>query len=211
MLAADAFGRTVANGWGTAGTGGPWTRFGPAGLFNVSGGTGNMVMNAGSGPRVALDGVSATSSEATVKLGLDKIGNGSGTFLSLGGRTDGNNGYRTKVKIAPTGRVTLYLVRVVNGGETTIDAVTLPVGVTYAVGEQLQVRMRTEGTSPTTVRARAWEVGTSEPSGWQVSGTDNTGSLQSAAGVSLVTYLSGSSGNAPVVAEFDDLSVTPLP
>ena len=90
VLAQDTFTRNVTNGWGSADVGGAWSLFGNSGLFNVIDGVGTIRMaSAGAGPRTALDGVSAVDTDATVKFGLDKIGNGGGTFISLGGRTDG--------------------------------------------------------------------------------------------------------------------------
>ena len=76
------------------------------------------------------------------------------------------------------------------------------------MGDKLQIRLQTEGTSPTALRARVWKVGTAEPGTWQVTATDNTASFQNPGGFTLVTYLAGSATNAPVVARFDDLFVS---
>ncbi len=43
---------------------------------------------------------------------------------------------------------------------------------------------------------------------WQLTTTDSTAGLQAAGGVGLVTYLSGTSTNFPIVVSFDDLLVT---
>ena len=83
-------------------------------------------------------------------------------------------------------------------------------GLTYGVGQQLRIRMQVEGTSPTTLRAKVWLVGQSEPASWHVQTTDSSAALQTAGGVALVCYLSGGASNAPVTASFDDLAVTPL-
>jgi hypothetical protein len=100
---------------------------------------------------------------------------------------------------------------VVNGAEMNIATpITLPATTTYAVGEQLNIRTQVEGTSPTAVRAKVWEVGTTEPAAWQLTGTDSTAGLQAASGITLVTYL-GNATNAPVTARFDDLQSNPLP
>ena len=168
-LAEDAFGRTVTDGWGTADTGGAWTRYGTASIFSVSGGAGQMRVVAGaSGPRVALQSVGSTATRATVKVSADKIADGGGSYVSLGGRATGTNDYRAKVKIAPNGVLTLYLVRVVNNAETTLVSTNLGSAFNYTVGSTLQIRLEVTGTSPTTVRAKVWKTSQTEPSAWQL-------------------------------------------
>ncbi|MCC6495671.1 MAG: PKD domain-containing protein [Propionibacteriaceae bacterium] len=207
-IAQDAFGRTVANGWGDADIGGAWTRYGTSSLFSVASGTGQIrLATAGAGPRMGLESVSSVNTEVSVKLSLDKIPNGGGAFFSLGARVTNANGYRAKVKVAATGALTLYLVRVVNGTETTLTSTTLGSAYNYTVGSTLQIKAQVTGTSPTTTRAKVWKTTQTEP-GWQLTATDSTASLQTASGISLVTYLSGSSTNVPIVASFDDLIAT---
>ncbi len=206
-IAQDAFGRTVANGWGNADTGGAWTRYGTASLFSVGSGAGHITLaSAGAGPRMTLNAVSSVNTEVSVKLSLDKIPNNAGYF-SLGARVTDANGYRAKVKVTSSGALTLYLVRVVNGAETTLSSTSLGSAYNYTLGATLQIKAQVTGTSPTTIRAKAWKTTQTEP-GWQLTSTDNTASLQVASGISLVTYLSGSSTNAPIVASFDDLIAT---
>ena len=65
--------------------------------------------------------------------------------------------------------------------------------------------MQTQGFTPTTVRARAWLVGTPEPTTWQVTGTDSTAALQAPGGFNLTVYVSGSALNGPIVTRFDDV------
>ena len=62
--------------------------------------------------------------------------------------------------------------------------------------------------SPTTLRAKVWKTTQTEPASWQLTTTDNTAGLQTSGGVGLVTYLSGTSTNVPIVVSFDDLLVT---
>lgn len=61
------------------------------------------------------------------------------------------------------------------------------------------------GVSPTTIRAKAWAAGASEPSAWTVSSTDSTGALQAPGGIGVLTYLSSSATNAPITLSVDDL------
>ena len=54
VVAADAFGRSLATGWGSADTGGAWTLSGSASLFAVAGGVGTISVGAGKGPMAHL-------------------------------------------------------------------------------------------------------------------------------------------------------------
>lgn len=209
-FAADAFGRTVSSGWGSADTGGVWTRTGTATNFSVADGTGRIRMGSpGSGPGMALNGVSSTSTDLRVRVGADKAATGGGVYLTVQPRVLANgNRYYADVRLLSTGGVTVTLGRNVGGTETTLatQAVSgLPVGA----GDMVNVRVQVTGTSPTTFRAKVWATGVTEPTGWTVSTTDNTAALQEAGGIGLRTYLSGSATNAPVTGLFDDLVAGP--
>jgi hypothetical protein len=80
-------------------------------------------------------------------------------------------------------------------------------GLTYTLGDTLNLRVQTTGASPTTIRAKIWK-GTAEPTGWQISTTDGTAGLQTAGSVGLSPYLSSSATNAPITLRIDQLTVT---
>ena len=63
--------------------------------------------------------------------------------------------------------------------------------------------MQTVGNSPTTLRAKIWKSGTTEPAAWTRTGTDSTSGLQVAGGVGMYYYLSSSTTNSPVVFSTD--------
>ena len=211
VLAADTFGRSVTNGWGNADTGGAWTLRGASSGFSVANGTGRMAMpKGGSNSQATLTGVSSTSTEASIKIAMDKIANGGGVFTSLGLRSTGNNDYRAKVKIAPNGALTLYLVRVINGAETTIVSTNLGAGFNYAMGNTLILKAQANGTTSTALKAKVWKSGQAEP-GWQLERTDATPTgLRGAGSPSLTTYLSGTATNTPVTVLYDDLHISSL-
>jgi hypothetical protein len=106
--------------------------------------------------------------------------------------------------------VRLFLTRVAGTTETTIATLNTVPGLTLTGGETVEVRFQMQGTSPTQLRAKVWLAGQSEPSTWQLTGSDSTAALQGAGGVGFVTYLSGSSTNAPHTLSFDNLRVTNL-
>lgn len=205
--ASDAFGRTLASGWGTADTGGTWALNGSSSYFSVGNGVGAMNLAAGRGPSAYLPGVSTTAADTAVTLSLDKIGNGGGTFLGVAGRRVASNEYRGKIKVASDGSVTLQITRLAGGSETTLSQISAGFAVT--AGQAVRLRVEVTGTSPTTVSAKVWRVGTAEPAGWMLTSTDTTASLQDAGSVGLMAYLSSAATNAPVIARFDDFTSTP--
>ena len=214
VLASDAFSRTATGGWGTADAGGAWTTASGASSFSVSGGTGNLLLaTAGSGPAISMTGVSSTSTDVVVTASTDKAATGGGVYVSvLGRRIAGQGDYRAKVRLLGTGQVSLALVRTSStGAETSIRAEATVPGLTASAGTQLRIRLQVTGTNPTTVRARVWVAGTTEPTTWTATATDATAALQSAGGLGLMGYLSGTATNAPVVLRFDDLVAVPAP
>ncbi|TDN90932.1 PKD domain-containing protein [Microbacterium sp. BK668] len=211
--AADAFTRTVSGGWGAADVGGAWSSASPANL-SVSGGTGNLTSaTAGSGPSVYLPGVSSTNTDVTIAARTDKPATGGGVYLSVAPRrVSGVGDYRAKIRLQSDSQVSVQLVRIAaNGTETALTTMTTVPGVVYSPTTGLRVRVQATGTNPTTLRARVWGGGAAEPSTWHAATTDSTAALQVAGGLALMSYLSGTATNAPLVTRFDDLSAVPVP
>jgi PKD repeat protein len=209
VLAADAFGRTVANGWGTADTGGAWTITGTASQFKTTGSTGQITTPAGATRTAVLGNVLATDSDSVVTVSLDKLPDVGSMYVNLGARQIGTSGYRAKLKVDPSGAITMTLVRTINNADTTLATTTFPAG-TLTAGAKLQVRLQAQGTAPTTLRARAWLAGTTEPTTWQLTTTDSNAALQNPGGVLISSYLGSTTGNGPITATFDDLAVSAL-
>ncbi|MBO3086541.1 LamG domain-containing protein [Cellulomonas fengjieae] len=205
VFATDYFSRTAATGWGTADVGGAWTLSGAASQYRVAGGVGVASLNtAGVAPRGQLRTVSAADIDVTAQVSLDKLGNGGGTYVSLTSRASGwGSLYREKIWVRSVGTVALSLTR-----QTTTEAVLAQVnvpGLTLTPGAVLRTRFQTQGSNPTTLRARVWLDGTAEPTTWQVTSTDSTAELQDAGAIGIDTSLSGSATNAPVVISLDNL------
>lgn len=206
-LAADGFGRDLAGSWGTADTGGAWTLAGTAANYTVAGGAGIITTRSGGISRLAtLAGVSATAADLAVKFTQDKIADGGGTYVGAVGRKVGSDEYRAKLRITATGAAVLYLTRLSGGTETTLQSATVT-GMTVAAGDQLRLRVQVTGLNPTTVRAKIWRDGTTEPTDWRLTAADSTPSLQAAGSIGLLTYLWSTATNAPVAVRFDDLAV----
>ena len=203
--ARDNFARTFANGWGAAQVGGTWTTSGTASRISVDGQAGvhSMIANGTLGSYLA--GVSRTTTEVRVRVGADKVPNGSGAFINVIGRSVGSEMYSARVRLQADGSVQLHATR--SGTPLSGGVVS---GLTFGAGDRLEVRLQVEGTSPTVIRAKVWKVGEPEPVAWRASRSDSTASLQAPGGLGITTYLFGSVTNGPVLFTYDDLWAGPL-
>ena len=208
--AKDAFGRTTANGWGSADLGGAWTVSGTASRWSVGNGVGSVNLTAGNGGTANLPSVSKTDTEVAATLSTSKVATGGGQYLSVIARQfSTNNDYRSKLQVRSDGTVTVVLTKMVAGAETALSSTVVLPGVTVAANDKLRVRTQAVGTSPTTLRAKVWKDGTPEPSAWTVTATDNTSGFQVAGSVGFYLYLSSGATNPPTLFNVDDLWVGP--
>ncbi|MGZ4803917.1 MAG: PKD domain-containing protein, partial [Acidimicrobiia bacterium] len=209
VLASDTFTRTLASGWGTADSGGAWT-VSSASVFSVNGTQGLVSTTASGGRSTYLRSVSDNATDTLVTLSSDKVVAGGGMYVSTVGRSIvGAGDYRSVVRFQSDGRVAVRLSRAnASGTETIIVPEAVVAGLTYAANDKLLVRTQVTGTSPTTVRVKVWKFGTTEPVAWNQTTTDATATLQAAGSVGLLTYVSGSATNAPILLTVDDLLVT---
>ncbi|WP_374948018.1 PKD domain-containing protein [Agreia sp.] len=209
-LATDAFGRSVTGGLGTADVGGAWSVTGGVANASVAAGKGQLKSTkAGASLAASLAGVSSTSTNTRATFSLSAVPNGGGGFVSVAGRQVApGTDYRARVKIASNGAMTLYIGKTVGGVETTLKAVNLT--GTFVAGTEYVIRTEVEGSGSTTIRAKAWAKSQAEPTNWQATLNDTTAALQAAGTVGLMSYLSGSSTNVPLVASFDDLSASTI-
>ncbi|THG30789.1 PKD domain-containing protein [Naasia lichenicola] len=205
-IAADDFGRTTANAWGTAGTGGAWSLSGSSSYFSTDGSTAAITTTAAAKQAEAyLSGVSAASTDTRVTVSLSGVPVGGSVYASVIGRRVGTVDYRARAVVSATGSITLQLQR----AGTTFSSIVVP-GMTYAAGDQLIIRLQVTGTSPTTLNAKIWKAGTTEPTAWQLSATDGTDGLQLAGSVGLGGYFASGLSSLPSAVRFDDFTVTPV-
>ena len=203
-LAQDAFGRTVAAGWGTADTGGPWTVNSTTKL-SVASGVGRVAANAGSTLNATLGQVSSSAIDLTTTVSIDKVPD-QALNATFAARVVGTSLYGARLRINPNGSAQLHVMR----DSTALSGITLP-GITVTAGTPIRVRVQVVGNNPTTLRARAWPAGTTEPTTWQATATDTTAALQNPGNPRLSTYLSSSATNGPVTVAYDDLIATTIP
>jgi hypothetical protein len=203
-LAADAFTRTRASGWGSADVGGAWALSTTAASFGVNGSAGTMQLGAGQ-TRAAFLGVTARDVDLSFGVAADKAPTGGGLYAyGVARRVDASTEYRMKVRLRADGSVWVQAGRTSGATETPLGVETRVAGLTLAPGSRLNVRARVTGASPTTISIRAWAQGGPEPSGWAYQVTDGTAALQVAGGLGLRTYVSSNVTNAPIAFSFDD-------
>jgi len=160
--------------------------------------------------RILVLSASGEHADVLAAVALDKLPAGGPVYVTVHGRrVSSGNEYNAKLVINADRSITLRVSRLVGAAETALGGPIKIPGITYAAAIVLNVRLQVTGTSPTTVRARAWAASGTEPTTWQVSGTDTTAALQVAGPVGVTTYLSSAATNAPVTARFSALTATP--
>lgn len=112
MIAADAFERTVASGWGTADTGGSWT-LGTSGSYSVGGSEGRFAMGATQTREVRL-GIGAADVDITGRVSFSQLPVGGNAFAYVLARANGSNAIRGGIRVAPNGLVYVQLKRALN-------------------------------------------------------------------------------------------------
>ncbi|MFE7845374.1 PKD domain-containing protein [Microbacterium sp. NPDC057407] len=204
FVAKDDFERSVAAGWGTAVTGGAW---GTAPGFSVADGAGKVTLAAGQTRSNLLTGVNAQNVDARLVFSTDKVANGGGVHFNYLVHKTAAGDYRMKLRVSSAGVVQVSISKVVGSTETIITNRTLT-GYTHAAGSKLRLRLQaTTAGGATTLTAKAWADGATEPVDWFVTATDAQAELQGPGQIGVLAYLSGSATNAPLVVSVDDLEV----
>jgi PKD repeat protein len=208
-FAKDAFARTVTNGLGSADTGGAWSLVSSSSNFGVSAGAARLKLtSAGASPLAFLPGVSSSDTDLRGTFSFDKDNGPTGSttagFIVRGGYTDA---YRAKFRVDTGGKVVISLTRLVAKSEQAMHSVATD--LIYNAGDRYQVRVQAFGTTPTTIRAKIWKDGTTEPTAWRATATDSTASLQAPGGVGIFASLASNSTNAPVTMSFSGIEAKP--
>lgn len=208
--ARDAFERTVADGWGTADTGGAWS--GTTADHDVTGSVGAVILGSNTNRNAYLTSVSAQDAEILFKVNVDQLAVGSDHLVwAYLRRQDSSNYYQVRITLNTSGSITATFNRTAAGSSTVIDAATTT--VPHAVSDWYWVRARISGTTAVEGRIRLWKDGTTEPVEWAAEGTDASppAALQGTGHVGLRFQLGGSySGTYPVTASFDEFTVTTI-
>ena len=210
-IATDTFTRTVTNGWGTATTGGPWTTVGTNTAFATDGSGGTIKLPTAGSPRSGLlAGASAQNLDETFTVASYKVVVGSGQYaFAILRHQAGGAEYWGKIHFSASGAIFLN-ASAYSGTAETVLGPEVASGLTRVQGTAVNVRFQVIGTSPTTIRGRAWAVGSTEPTTWTFTDTDSTAALQHAGTVGLRATTSSTSTNVPITFRFDNLTVLDL-
>lgn len=203
----DTFTRTVANAWGSADTGQAWTMTGGAASDYSTNGTRGL-MSAGS-VNVSRFGTLGSVSIADCVMQADFVipAVATGASISTGLRlrvVDGSNYYYVEAIQATSGNISIQLVSRVASVSTTIAG---PVSKgAYAAAQTWRIKAVIVGD---VLKAKLWQTTGSEPDLWDVYAVTTT--LPAANPPGLRHILStGNTNTLPVVATFDNITVTPV-
>ena len=199
--ATDTFSRTASSGWGTADSGGSWAPESGAAQFAVASGRGTIALPSGGANRAIFLPGTAVDWDVTIGARLDRTPAGGNVWVYHEVRRTGSNSYRLQAKLGTDGSTTLQGSRVISNGETGIGSAVRISGVDFRAG--IVIRGQAVGANPTTLRIKAWPVGTTEPAAWAYTATDSTGP-QVAGRAGLRAYVSGAITNAPITVSVDD-------
>ena len=212
-FAADAFARSVANGWGIADIGGAYTlEGGPVANYNVAGGVGTFNLPSANVSRsTRLDGVSQADVDIRFRVASNKVLSGANLFIYAVARRNANNEYRPRLILNSNGTVSVGGSVLANGTESSLGSAVVVPGLNQVADGFIWLRAEVSGTGPTTIRVKAWADGQSEPAGWQFMATNSVAALQGPGSLALRSYLASGGSNAPVTLSFDDYSVGAAP
>jgi hypothetical protein len=206
---ADTFDRTVADGWGAAELGGPWTIRGNPDDYAVSAGAASVNLPEGGIRGGYLGQQLQDRSDVTVTVRRTTgARDGTVAVAVVGRRISSTQDYRANVILGADGSVALNLsrrsdpTRPDEPAEVSLsDTVILlgPGSDPDAETPAVSVRLQVIGTNSTTLRAKAWLD--REPNSWTVQGGDSTSGLQrpGAVGVEAVRTGSGESSTLSVL------------
>jgi hypothetical protein len=212
IVAQDAFGRTISNGWGNAQSGGAYALRGSSSDFSVDGSSGLMRLSvAGTNRAAALPQVSARDVDLSLRVATDKLAVGGPMYVYAAvRRVSTTTAYWLKLRLGTNRAVYVQASRLVNNVEQGLGSEVRVDGLTHVADSFIRLRGQATGSNPTAIRVKAWAEGQAEPSGWAYSATDSTSSLQTTGALDLRAYLSSKATNAPVNVRFDDLEALSL-
>ncbi|WP_406324103.1 hypothetical protein [Streptomyces niveus] len=197
----DEFTRTTTNGFGMSPGGGNWSQSGSATLYSVPGGVGQISCDVANTSRHTTIVDPLTDVDVTAKVTITDAPAGASASIALAvGYTDTNNANRARLLVTTAGVVQLALEKEVAGTVTALGTAT-QIGTGFAAGDWWRIRIERTGT---TLRCRAWQDGTDEPSTWLHSVTDAANPVGR---VGFRAVASTGSTGLPRVFQVDDLRV----
>ncbi|MFG2900983.1 hypothetical protein ACGFZH_28340 [Streptomyces zaomyceticus] len=200
--AADAFGRTVASGWGSADTGGAWTSTGgSAADYSVGSGVGSHTLGSVNVSRRSTLTAPSADFDLYVTIAPSAVATGASIFGGpIARAASGDDLYYARAEFTTAGTVVLTIRERAAGVETTVATATTP--YTYTAGQSFRLRFQAKGS---TLQARVWPLTSGEPTAWQVSGTDTT--LTAAGAVGCRSILATGNTNVSPAVRYDNFLI----
>jgi hypothetical protein len=210
VYAKDLFNRTVVNSWGSPPIGGAYTLQSTAANYDVTNGVGTISVGAGSTRSAILTGATARDMDLSFRVATNKIGvGGAQSAYGVARRINATNEYRIRLRMPTNGNALVQAMALVGNVETALGTEVRMPGK-HVANAYIRVRAEISGSSPTTIKIRAWPDGTTEPTTWLYSITNSAGALQGAGAVGLRAYVAGATTNGPVLYSFDDFRASDL-
>ncbi len=198
-ILADTFTRQVAQGWGNATTGGPWTPTPDASALQVAQGVGLLRTTSA---RAQAAATAATVKAVDLEAQLDftpRTITSATQFFSLALRGTPQQDVRVRVSLGGDGSVRLGAVAR-HGGVYRLIAAEQPVpGLSHAAGTHLHLQAMIAGTKPMVLQAKIFPTGSTPPTQWQLHVIAGAGVSMAAGSVGVSLY----SGADPDPTEFD--------
>jgi hypothetical protein len=118
--------------------------------------------------------------------------------------------YRLDVTVDGSGAARMYWSKLVNSSGANQIGGSVPLGQ-FSANKKYKLRAFTTGQGTTTLKAKVWEDGASEPSSWMIDVADSQAELQTKGRVGFRSYLGGNCNTASTVLSLDDLKVVGTP
>lgn len=182
-IASDSFQRTVAAGWGTADVGGAWSILDTAANWSVSPGAGSINVPANGSQRGVLSAVSVRDVDLLAEVSLPTCGSNCDSYV-MGRVSSGTAPTYYRVGPIQGGANHDVLLRVQRSDGTFLTS-DLDTHIAVVAGGVVWFRVQMQGVNPTTLRARAWQNGSAEPSTWLLNMTDSNAAEQVAGAVGV--------------------------
>lgn len=202
-LLTDTFTRTVANGWGNADTGQPYTVINaPASDYSTNGSFGR-ILNSGTNRHAIVSSGTWTNVqvEGTVYPTVSAAGGPIDQGFLLRATAAPDTGYEGMVRFNPSGFMDARINSQVAGVATNIAFVT-NVGVWPNSAVAVRIKFRAWGNQ---LQLKVWDLTQPEPD-WQVSITDTT--ILTSGGVGAVIRVQAGNSNTPFTSSWDNIYTT---
>lgn len=200
----DTFTRTSSSSWGSADSGQSYTTTGGTGTdYSVGSGVGSLLLSSVNVSRQVSAGSGWVDMGVLGTVIVPAVATGAPLDAGFQLRkADTSNYYLAEIQFATTGYATLRWTKNVAAVFTGGFATALLPRV-YTAAQQWWIRAEVIGT---TLRAKAWRVGTTEPPGWLLVATDSSLSASGGYGVRAIAE-TGNTNTSPTFT-FDNVSVT---